>query len=441
MKKIVLFFLIFIINTTIVKAETFYPIIINQVMIGQDEGVKNEFIELYNPNKVPINLKNYSLKKKTGSGNESSLINSKNFIGTINPESYFLISSSDFGSIIKADLVYSNNNSLASDNTIILYNSEKRISDEISFTSNNTLKNNEALKRLDLKTPIKFDFVIEKEIIKIHNSKNDLITLKNYSDTTSNDDNKKQNDYKIVDLKNVKKEKNGTMVEVEGIVSVMPGILGSQYFFIHNKYDKDSEIYGLKIYNYNKLFPDIKINDKVKIKGELSIISNEIKSYKIKTKEINDIEIISSNNILASSSSEKINTFTFNQTDNLKTIEGQITQNSNKKIYLDDGQNEILIDLKDNIGLSKKELEIGKKFSITGLLAFTSSSSDSIKIIPLKKEDVKCLDNSEEITIADEKNLNDDFWETKKKNRNKTLLIYLIIIIISIFIFIIFRKK
>ena len=410
-------------------------------MIGQDEGVKNEFIELYNPNKVPINLKNYSLKKKTGSGNESSLINSKNFIGTIAPESYFLISSSDFGSIIKADLVYSNNNSLASDNTIILYNSEKRISDEISFTSNNTLKNNEALKRLDLKTPIKFDFVIEKEIIKIHNSKNDLITLKNYSDTTSNDDNKKQNDYKIVDLKNVKKEKNGTMVEVEGIVSVMPGILGSQYFFIHNKYDKDSEIYGLKIYNYNKLFPDIKTNDKVKIKGELSIISNEIKSYKIKTKEINDIEIISSNNILASSSSEKINTFTFNQTDNLKTIEGQITQNSNKKIYLDDGQNEILIDLKDNIGLSKKELEIGKKFSITGLLAFTSSSSDSIKIIPLKKEDVKCLDNSEEITIADEKNLNDDFWETKKKNRNKTLLIYLIIIIISIFIFIIFRKK
>ena len=410
-------------------------------MIGQDEGVKNEFIELYNPNKVPINLKNYSLKKKTGSGNESSLINSKNFIGTIAPESYFLISSSDFGSIIKADLVYSNNNSLASDNTIILYNSEKRISDEISFTSNNTLKNNEALKRLDLKTPIKFDFVIEKEIIKIHNSKNDLITLKNYSDTTSNDDNKKQNDYKIVDLKNVKKEKNGTMVEVEGIVSVMPGILGSQYFFIHNKYDKDFEIYGLKIYNYNKLFPDIKINDKVKIKGELSIISNEIKSYKIKTKEINDIEIISSNNILASSSSEKINTFTFNQTDNLKTIEGQITQNSNKKIYLDDGQNEILIDLKDNIGLSKKELEIGKKFSITGLLAFTSSSSDSIKIIPLKKEDVKCLDNSEEITIADEKNLNDDFWETKKKNRNKTLLIYLIIIIISIFIFIIFRKK
>ena len=441
MKKIVLFFLIFLINTTIVKAETFYPIIINQVMIGQDEGVKNEFIELYNPNKVPINLKNYSLKKKTGSGNESSLINSKNFIGTIAPESYFLISSSDFGSIIKADLVYSNNNSLASDNTIILYNSEKKISDEISFTSNNTLKNNEALKRLDLKTPIKFDFVIEKEIIKIHNSKNDLITLKNYSDTTSNDDNKKQNDYKIVDLKNVKKEKNGTMVEVEGIVSVMPGILGSQYFFIHNKYDKDFEIYGLKIYNYNKLFPDIKINDKVKIKGELSIISNEIKSYKIKTKEINDIEIISSNNILASSSSEKINTFTFNQTDNLKTIEGQITQNSNKKIYLDDGQNEILIDLKDNIGLSKKELEIGKKFSITGLLAFTSSSSDSIKIIPLKKEDVKCLDNSEEITIADEKNLNDDFWETKKKNRNKTLLIYLIIIIISIFIFIIFRKK
>ena len=441
MKKIVLFFLIFIINTTIVKAETFYPIIINQVMIGQDEGVKNEFIELYNPNKVPINLKNYSLKKKTGSGNESSLINSKNFIGTIAPESYFLISSSDFGSIIKADLVYSNNNSLASDNTIILYNSEKRISDEISFTSNNTLKNNEALKRLDLKTPIKFDFVIEKEIIKIHNSKNDLITLKNYSDTTSNDDNKKQNDYKIVDLKNVKKEKNGTMVEVEGIVSVMPGILGSQYFFIHNKYDKDFEIYGLKIYNYNKLFPDIKINDKVKIKGELSIISNEIKSYKIKTKEINDIEIISSNNILTSTSSEKINTFTFNQTDNLKTIEGQITQNSNKKIYLDDGQNEILIDLKDNIGLSKKELEIGKKFSITGLLAFTSSSSDSIKIIPLKKEDVKCLDNSEEITIADEKNLNDDFWETKKKNRNKTLLIYLIIIIISIFIFIIFRKK
>lgn len=441
MKKIVLFFLIFITNTAIVKAEIIYPIIINQVMIGQDEGAKNEFIELYNPNTVSINLKNYSLKKKTSSGNESSLINNKNFTGTINPKSYFLISSPDFSSIIKADLIYSNNNSLAPNNTIILYNSEQKISDEISLISDKALKNNEVLKRINLKIPIKFDFVIEKEIIKIHNSKNDLITLKNYSDTTSNDDNKKQNDYKIVDLKNVKKEKNGTIVEVEGIVSVVPGILGSQYFFIHDKYDKDPEIYGLKIYNYNKIFPDIKINDKIKVQGELTINSNDIKSYKIKTKEISDIEIISSNNTLPSSSPEKINTFKFNQADNLKTIEGQITQNSNKKIYLDDGQNEILIDLKDNIGLSKKELEIGKNFSITGLLAFVSSSSDDIKIIPLKKEDVRCLDNSEEIITADEKNLNDDFWKTKKKNRNKTLLTYVIIIIISIFIFIIFRKK
>ena len=441
MKKIVLFFLIFLIDITIVKAETLYPIIINQIMIGQDEGAKNEFIELYNPNKITMNLKNYSLKKKTDSGNESSLINSKNFIGLIAPESYFLISSSDFGPIIKADLVYSNNNSLAPNNTIILYDSEKKISDKISFTSDNFLKNNEVLKRLNLKTPIKFDFVIEKEIIKIHNSKNDLIILKNYFNKTSNDIDEKQNEYKIVDLKNVKKEKNGTMIEVEGIVSVLPGIIGSQYFFIHNKYDKDSEIYGLKIYNYNKLFPDMKINDKIKVKGELSISSNEIRLYKIKTKEINDIEIISSNNILPSISPEKINTFTFNQVDNLKTIEGQITQNSNKKIYLDDGQNEILIDLKDNIGLSKKELEIGKNFSITGLLAFVSSSSDDIKIIPLKKEDVKYLDNSKEIIIADEKNLNDDFWKTKKKKRNKTLLTYSLIIIMGVFVFIIFRKK
>ena len=53
-------------------------IVINEIMTGEKDKSKNEFVELYNPTDKDIDLKNYKLTKKTSSGNESNLISSSN---------------------------------------------------------------------------------------------------------------------------------------------------------------------------------------------------------------------------------------------------------------------------------------------------------------------------------------------------------------------------
>ncbi|HPT08278.1 MAG TPA: lamin tail domain-containing protein [bacterium] len=437
-----LFLIFFQINSS--QAEI-NPIIINQVMIGQDDNVLNEFIELYNPNDVAIDLKNYSLKKKTISDNESSLISSKKFNGIIPAKSYFLISSPVFGPSIKSDLNYSNSNSLSPNNTLILYDTDKNISDQILLNDLVLLKNNQSLKRASLDSQIDTNFVIESDNITIINSKNEIITISNYqevatsTDTTINQSS--STDYQITNLKNIKNLPNKSLVIVEGLVSVLPGVLGTQYFYIHDKYDDDYNVYGLKIYNYNKLFPELKIGDQIQVQGEVAISSNNELSFKIKTKDISDIKIISNNNPLPTSTIENINSFTKTQADNLKTIQGQITQNSNGEIYLNDNQNEILIKIKTGTKISSKKLVVGQNFLISGLLAFASSSSLP-QIIPINLESIKNLDIIEEnIEIADSQTLNNEFWETNTQKRNKIILIYLIIFIIFTAIFIFFKKK
>ena len=313
---------------------------------------------------------------------------------------------------------------------------------KIIFSSENNFKNqtvksitnNQSLKRLNIEDPLSFNFITESDIIIIHNSKNELITLKN------NQNQQKRNNQQTTDLKNIKKLKDGTSVEVEGLVSILPGTFGSQYFYIHDQYENYNEIYGLKIYNYNKLFPDLKINDRVKVRGKLSITSGKITAFKIKTEQIEDIDIISSDNIFPSTTPENIKNFTSEQADNFKTVKGQITQKSGKQIYLDDGEGEILIDLKKGSGLTSKDLELGKIFSISGILAFTSSSSEDIKIIPTKKEDIKELEIATKTVITDNKKSDEKVLETKTI-KNKALISYSIIIIITVSVFIIFRKK
>ena len=67
-------------------------VVINEIMIGQTESTKNEFIELYNPTENNIDLTKYRLKKKTSSGKESNLISSSKFTGIIKRGGVYIIS-------------------------------------------------------------------------------------------------------------------------------------------------------------------------------------------------------------------------------------------------------------------------------------------------------------------------------------------------------------
>lgn len=118
------------------KISLFKKIVINEV---QTEGatVKDEFIELYNPNDVDVNLENFALKKKTSGGTESNLISKSAFSGIIKAGGYFLVAPQDnddgtknYTGTAEPDARYSGASfSIAAGNTILLYNSEDELLD------------------------------------------------------------------------------------------------------------------------------------------------------------------------------------------------------------------------------------------------------------------------------------------------------------------------
>ncbi|MFA7365484.1 MAG: lamin tail domain-containing protein [Patescibacteria group bacterium] len=418
MKKILLLLLVFLMPYQELKAAEL-PILINQIMIGQNESSKNEFIELYNPNDFDVDLKNYYLKKKTISGTESNLVSSKNFVGVIRANKYFLISSKEYGQTIKADLSYSTTASMAKNNSIILYNESKETSDMVGFGEIDYFlgspcenpENNQILKRSGNTQNNLKDFYIEKSTTKIKNSKNETITILN-QEVEENTKTKKVENIQLVSINNLKTLAVGSFVTAEGIVLSLPGVLGSQLFYIIEKDQANSVcINGVQIYNYYKNFPELEIGDIIRVTGELSISNG---GYRIKTKEIKDIEIKSKNNKIPEikeSSIEEIENCPINS---LVKIKGIITQNKTGSIYIDDGKNEILIDIKKTSGINSKALLEENEYTISGLIF----SSDKEKKIAITDESfigglevfTSALSNSELITLKKEKKENKIFY-------------------------------
>ncbi|MFA7049621.1 MAG: lamin tail domain-containing protein [Patescibacteria group bacterium] len=445
-KKVVLLFLILLPKISLAQD---LPIIINQVLIGQNEGVKNEFIELYNPNDLPLNLEGYSLKKKTASGTESSLISNKNFLGIIPAKGFFLISSSEFKEI-KADLNYSSTASLSINNSLLLYNQNKEVLDKIGWGDSSDFyqkplanpKNNEVIKRTKFnynKPNNTEDFIITSDLIEIRNSKNEIITIKNYLENTDNikkENTKKENNIYKLKISEIKKAKNGAKTETEGMVINLPGEFGSQYFYILEEAENQKNyLECIQIYNYYKKFPDLKIGDKIKITGELSINDSGIK---IKTKEAQDIIILSSNNDWPEMKETPISSLNELPNDSLVKIKGEINQNRANMVYIDDGEKEIIIEIKKGTKINKKTLEEGNFYTIEGLLV---KKENEIEILPLSEKSIKNLNQVDKESIGEIIKENPLVLKSEKRTKEKIIIKYFLITTGGIVFYFLLEKK
>lgn len=406
MLPVALFFLT--ITSPLINSE----IIINQVMIGQEGQAKNEFVELYNPGKEIIDLSKYKLIKKTKSGTTSNLVSAKKFVGLIPPQGYFLLSTPEFCSLISCDLPYSTSASLASGNSLILERNDKS-------TNNQEIK-------LDIKNNQVWHYnskATEGNIV-LHNLKNQKINIT---------------------LDSPISEKTSNNLIISGVVSVLPKTLGSQYFYIHNLDKNEKGISGLQIYNYQKKFPDLKLGDYIKVSGILStkeICPESISCpensnfYRLKTKEISDIQIISHHNFIPLPEIEKISNLKWNQIGQLKTISGKITQNKTKEIYLDDGESEMLIEIKEGTQISSKSLSENFSFTLTGILNYNNTQ---LKLTLINPDYIVPLEEKKNETLG--VLLTDDFWQIQKRKQQKKLLFYIIIILSGTGTYLFYLKK
>jgi|GEM_PF-1113327 len=95
-------------------------VVINEIQI---DGVtsKDEFIELFNPTGSPVNLTGWRLAKQTASGAQTNLLTTFPDI-TLNPNQHLLIAHpTGYTGSISSNVAYSTQESIASNNTLILY--------------------------------------------------------------------------------------------------------------------------------------------------------------------------------------------------------------------------------------------------------------------------------------------------------------------------------
>lgn len=109
-------------------------IIITEIKTGETGATNNEFVEIFNKTSQDMDLAGWSLKKKTQSGTESNLVSAAKFVGVIKANGFLLIAHPNYINIINADLAYSGSSySIASDNTVILYDAEDAIIDKLGY--------------------------------------------------------------------------------------------------------------------------------------------------------------------------------------------------------------------------------------------------------------------------------------------------------------------
>lgn len=117
-------------------------VVISEVMAGKDGAANWDFVELHNLESTPVLLTGWSMKKRTASGSESSLVSVKakdlsaSFEGkTIPVGGYFLLAHPDYTGEPPANIVWPKSYTLAySNNAVVIYNANGEKVSEVSWS-------------------------------------------------------------------------------------------------------------------------------------------------------------------------------------------------------------------------------------------------------------------------------------------------------------------
>jgi len=109
-------------------------ILINEIQI-EGNTANDEFIELYNPNDVSVDLTGWSIKRKSSSGAEYSLLAASRLEGKSIPANGYFLTANEGGyaGAISPNASWAKSNTIAGNNTILLYNANQNIVDKVGF--------------------------------------------------------------------------------------------------------------------------------------------------------------------------------------------------------------------------------------------------------------------------------------------------------------------
>ena len=181
--------------------------------------------------------------------------------------------------------------------------------------------------------------------------------------------------YRAMTIDEARQEDLDNGVIVRGVVAVLPGIFGSQYFYI---FDGTA---GVQVYQYKKDFPELAIGDVVEVAG---IVSNAGGMKRIKTKNSLAIDILETNKsvppvyVVLSEISEE-------NTGSLVGFTGEITEIKTNYMFVDDGAGEIKVYFKKGAVIDKKIFKEGSGVDIVGVAEIANGE---VQIWPRSDNDI-----------------------------------------------------
>ena len=190
--------------------------------------------------------------------------------------------------------------------------------------------------------------------------------------------------YEILDIKKAKEKDLSEIVCVEGVVTSELGILGTNTFYIQ---DISS---GIQIYfNNDYLDKNIKLKDNLKVLGELKDKSGEKRIY---VNDESNLLLLESNNDI-NPSIVKINNISDEFVGSLITVYGRISSTSGDTFYISDSVKELKVLVKTTTNIETPDKKKGQYAKITGILAQYGNDENSLRLLPRYDEDILISDN------------------------------------------------
>lgn len=368
-------------------------LIINEVFPDPENSENPEFIELKNVSTSTIDLRGFYLSDATDKRK------------IIKGQEPLIISAGGLAVIWRDDLNIALNNS--GFESVNLYDPDGFLIDKITYQAkknkNQAYARNESGEWLwtSVFTPgAENVFDSAEEIIETAVSL--VAQAKTAVKKTTTSKNKNQAVYTVRDFSELSELSDGTKIKIRGVVTVVSGVLGSQFFYISEISNLDNSdvgglISGLQVYSYKKDFPELVIGDLLEITGELSTASV---GRRLKISSAEDIKKIETN--LKMSPAELImSELSDDLVGSLLSISGEILEIKGRSVIIADGDDELEIYFKSNLPYQDLGLISGQKIKVSGIL---TKHQSGWRFLPRSIVDVEVLGGEVKGDFAIEKN-------------------------------------
>lgn len=175
-------------------------------------------------------------------------------------------------------------------------------------------------------------------------------------------------------LKNIRSEKEGEIVQTEGVVSTPPGVFGERVMYLAGS--------GIQVYLSAADYPDVAVGQTVKVVGELSSYQGEAR---LKLASNEDVTVMQKAGVPPEPHVLKTGDIDEEVEGWLVTIQGKVTQTSGNTFYVDDDSGKVKVFIKESTGIDKPPMKKGEDVTITGVVSRTTSG---YRILPRFQEDL-----------------------------------------------------